>query len=552
MERKTLLLTLAALLLFSWDLGALPLRDWDEGTVATVAREIWQSPHPLITLIHPTIFGQPYLNKPPLIHGLIALAYGLGGVNEWTTRLPPALVSAVSVPLVYGVGREIFGHDRRAWWSALVYLTLLPLVRHGRLAMLDGAVVCFFTCFMWCLLRSHRQRRSLVGLGISLALIGLTKGAMLALLLGGLGVLFLAWSAPQQLRLSYLWVALGLGMMPVGLWYGAQWCHYGDRFLQTHVVSQSFSRIWIPVGSQTGPPWYYLLELLKYAWPWLPFALAGFALAWQQRHQDWAKLVLVWGGGYLLAISTMVTKLPWYILPVYPAIALGTGAYLDHLDQRWRGDRHGVRGWWCWLLGILALGCWAGFLYLIGWHPTPEPDLQGILGTLALTLTLATGLALGRHRYFAMVLVGGLYGSLLLLFSSQHWIWELQEAYPVQPVARLVQGMVPPQHLVYTSYPHTRPSLNFYSHHQVIPATPDDLKRYWQEDEPYLLVQTDTLPTFNFPFPSLQILGQAGEWSLVTQKDSWHGALARRAGDWVEVSPCLKRPKLGVTFTMKP
>lgn len=190
MERKTLLLTLAALLLFSWDLGTLPLRDWDEGTVATVAREIWQSPHPLITLIHPTIFGQPYLNKPPLIHGLIALAYGLGGVNEWTTRLPPALVSAVSVPLVYGVGREIFGRHRPAWWSALVYLTLLPLVRHGRLAMLDGAVVCFFTCFMWCLLRSHRQRRSLVGLGISLALIGLTKGAMLALLLGGLAFCF--------------------------------------------------------------------------------------------------------------------------------------------------------------------------------------------------------------------------------------------------------------------------------------------------------------------------------------------------------------------------
>lgn len=133
-------LLLAAVILFSINLGGLPLRDWDEGTVAQVAREIWRSPANSQRWLYPTLNGEPYLNKPPLMHILIAFAYAIGGVNEWTSRLPGALLTAISVPLLYGIGREIFVQRPPAVFSALVYLTLLPVVRHGRLAMLDGAV----------------------------------------------------------------------------------------------------------------------------------------------------------------------------------------------------------------------------------------------------------------------------------------------------------------------------------------------------------------------------------------------------------------------------
>ncbi len=131
------------MLLFSINLGELPLRDWDEGTVAQVAREIWRAPAGSMRWLYPMLGGVPYHNKPPLMHLLIAWTYSLLGVNEWTTRLPGAMLTAISVPLLYCIGREIFRQRWAAIYSALIYLTMLPVVRHGRLAMLDGAVICF-------------------------------------------------------------------------------------------------------------------------------------------------------------------------------------------------------------------------------------------------------------------------------------------------------------------------------------------------------------------------------------------------------------------------
>ncbi|HEY9661511.1 MAG TPA: glycosyltransferase family 39 protein, partial [Allocoleopsis sp.] len=98
-------LFLAALLLFTINLGGLPLRDWDEGLVAQVAREIWRSSFDSLIWLYPQMWGEPYFNKPPLMHTLIAGFYAIGGVNEWTARLPSAILTAISVPLLYSVGR---------------------------------------------------------------------------------------------------------------------------------------------------------------------------------------------------------------------------------------------------------------------------------------------------------------------------------------------------------------------------------------------------------------------------------------------------------------
>ncbi|NJL22484.1 MAG: phospholipid carrier-dependent glycosyltransferase, partial [Leptolyngbyaceae cyanobacterium SM1_3_5] len=118
----------------------LPLRDWDEGLVAQVAREIARSTD---SWLFPSIAGQPYLNKPPLVHVLIANAFHLGGVNEWTARLPGAILTAFSVPLLYGLGRELFHRRTPAAFAALVYLTWLPVVRQGRSPCWTGRSCAF-------------------------------------------------------------------------------------------------------------------------------------------------------------------------------------------------------------------------------------------------------------------------------------------------------------------------------------------------------------------------------------------------------------------------
>lgn len=531
-------LWLAAIVLFLIGLGDVALRDWDEGIVAQVARDIWrsQSQPNSLTWLYPTIGGAPYLNKPTLVHWLIAQCYAIGGVNEWMARLPGALLSASSVPLLYGVGRELFSRRTPAIFAALIYLTLLPVVRHGRLAMLDGALVCFFLVMIYCLLRSRRDLRWAVGVGIGFGLTCLTKGAV-GILLAAIACLFMLWDTPRLLRSRYLWLGLLLGSAPVAAWYWAQWLKYGSLFIGTNLINQSFSRLWSSVEGNRGPIWYYLLELLKTTLPWLVFLPQGFKLAWEHRNLGWAKLVLVWAGGYLLVISLMQTKLPWYVMPLYPALALVGGAMLDRLwDVQ---DVFGVRSfppqrypvaWWI-IFGILAIVGWSGSIYFSVFQPRPFVPI--ILGAIALTFTIVTLLLRRQDSQFILVLIWGMYVALLITMLSPCWLWELQDSFAVKPVATLLQA-TPPGQIVVMSHPHSRPSLNFYSDRSVVSAVEfyalrqmsltaaGAIERYWQETpQPYVLVDRATLQQTSLP--SARRLGEAENFVLMTRNSGRSG-----------------------------
>lgn len=204
-----LLLWLAALLLLLPPGVPLPLRDWDEGIVARVALERAQSlaqGQGLASLLLPTYWGQAYLNKPPGLHLLIAplLLPWLGADTPpppGVVRLVPALAASAVVPLAAFIHRELDPVDRRgALAAAVVALTLLPLMRHGRLAMLDGALVSAQGLLWWQLLRARRQRRGaalLAGLAGSGLL--LLKGPVLLPTLT-VGLALLAMERPAGLR----------------------------------------------------------------------------------------------------------------------------------------------------------------------------------------------------------------------------------------------------------------------------------------------------------------------------------------------------------------
>jgi 4-amino-4-deoxy-L-arabinose transferase-like glycosyltransferase len=512
-------LLLAALILFGVNLGSLPLRDWDEGTVAQVAKEISQAPEGSWRWLFPTLWGEPYLNKPPLVHDLIALVYKIIGINEFTSRLPGALLSVISVVLLYGVGREIFAARIPALFSALVYLTLLPIIRHGRLAMLDGAVLCFTLLMFWSVLRSRRDLRWALIAGLGFGLIGLSKGAI-ALLLGAIALLFLAWDTPRLLTSVYLWIGILLGSIPVIVWYSLQWLHYREIFIATSIFNQSLSRIWSNVEGHQQPPWYYLVELLKYSWPWLIFAVYGWKLAWENRHWGWAKLILVWSGVYFLIVSLMVTKLPWYILPLYPALSLAAGVTLDQV-RNLPTNLFYPRAWTA-ILGLLAILSTVTGLYF-ALEVDIDRSLALIFATFALTVGVSTILVARKDLQFIPLLFWGMYVSLLLLVSSPHWLWELNEAYPVKPVAMLIKKNVPPEDTVYTSFNYSRPSLNFYSEHQVVPANIEELRQYWQESSsPYLLVDSSTIEKLDLK--SARILNNpkidSHDWFLITKEEN--------------------------------
>ncbi|NEP16799.1 MAG: glycosyltransferase family 39 protein [Leptolyngbya sp. SIO4C1] len=496
------MLAAAALLLHLWQLGQVALRDWDEGTIAGVARAMLHGG----SWLYPTLYGEPYWNKPPLVEWLMATAFSLGGVSEWTARLLPAAVSAIAVPLLYAVGRDLFDRRSTAHWSAGVYLTLLPVARHGRLAMRDGVAITLFLLLLWCVLKARRERRWALGAGLALGGLILTKG-ILALLLGGIVGLFLIANRQGSLLLSpAAWRGLLLGTLPAFAWYGAQLQRYGSQFWQAHFLSQSFDRVWSTVENNQGPPGYYLVELLKYGWPWLAFWPGGLWLAWRYRRQPWGQLVLMGTVIYLGSISIMGTKLPWYVLPLYPFIALAAGA---QIDRYWRGDR--IPSWLAGLLGLIGGAALMGGSYL-GWSEG-KPRLVAIALTLGLTLGLTAFSALRQKRRFAISLTAGLYLTLLLLMSSDLWLWELNEAYPVKPVAALVRSRVPSDAEIYTTFPYERPSLNFYSGRRIMAIQPAQLPQLWQPDIYFLIEQP------NPNLPPHAALGSASELTLIRPGD---------------------------------
>ena len=117
-----LILWLLACSLALTGLGELPLRDFDEGTVARVALEI--SNKSGIERLLPTIWGSPYLNKPPGLHLLIALAIQINRYlnphtitqlpSETVIRIVPAILSTLVVPLGGLIQWKLRPNDRLA------------------------------------------------------------------------------------------------------------------------------------------------------------------------------------------------------------------------------------------------------------------------------------------------------------------------------------------------------------------------------------------------------------------------------------------------------
>lgn len=500
-------LFLAAAVLFGLGLGSLPLRDWDEGTVARVAWELWDGRAPWH---QPMLFGEPYLNKPPLVHWLIAASYAVFGVREWSARLPGALLGAAVVPLVYAIGREVFAARPPALLAAAVYMTLLPVVRHGRLAMLDAALVCFVAAAVLCVLRARRDPRWAILAGVALGLACLTKGAV-GLVFAGLAVVFVRLDAPALLGRPHLWLGVGLAAATLSGWYAVQAAHHGIGSLRVPLVDQGLWRVLTPIEGHEGPPWYHVLELAKHAWPWLLFLPAALRAAWRDRATSWARLALAWGGGYLVLASATATRLPWYTYPLYVPFALVLGAWLAAAWTRpvWRG--------WVVVLGAGGLLVVAGSAGL--WRLRIDVAAVAAIALGGLTLLAAAILVARGDRRFVPVMLAGCYAALALFVTSEHWVWELSHDYPVPPVAAMVRSAVPDGVTVLTAHPRPRPSLDFYSGRRVVPGTVEEIVRAWgATPRPFVLVAAVDVLDLAARLPDAAIAARAGDFVLLTRQ----------------------------------
>lgn len=471
---------LASLILALIGLGGVPLRDWDEATIARVSLEISRSPFPEGLL--PTYMGRAYLNKPPGLHLAIAGAIHLwnwaSGSSpaslppEWVVRLIPALGSTLLVPLLGLVQVRLRpGRPDAAIATALITLTLLPLARHGRLAMLDGTQLTAMALVWLGFLSAGKGPRRDLGGGL-LAGLG---GAMLLLLKAPVAVPVLAGALILR-RLdgdlenrSWRWLLAGLllGLLPGLAWHG--W-HLAMRGSDALVMwgPQGMGRLVRAVNANGGGPLMPLTQLVVGGWPWLPMLPFALAQAWRERHQQAGRWTLGLALQAGLLVFPLRTQLPWYSLLLWPPFALACGAVLADLATGARSGRlrRALAGLWSGLGGLLLIA--ALVLLLLPGPPVPA------IGLLAVA-PAGIGLLLGgrllgwpgrgaRPGRAILVMATGWFLALGVLFAGPLWNWELAEQPPIAPALALAkrQSGESPVLLLVGDGQTQRPSLHWY------------------------------------------------------------------------------------------
>ena len=304
--------------------------DRDEAQYAAIARDMEEAGH----FFNPELFGRPYAEKPPLAIALTAVSFRWLGETELAGRLPHVLLFSGASVLLFLIGRRI-SDPRRAFFAAMMLPTSLLGLLCGRLVLTDSALLFFALAAVFFLLDVLGGRRSLRAACLAGAALGLgvlTKGPVAALSPGlfaighCLGSRRVDRAARRRLFLSAA-VAVGISAP----WFLLQsFATHGEAF-RSFWLRENVERFLHPLERHSGPVVYYLPVLLLGFFPWSGL-LAG---VWNRRSLardsvGWG--LWFWAGGVLVFFSISATKLPTYLLPLLPAVALLIARSSDSAD----------------------------------------------------------------------------------------------------------------------------------------------------------------------------------------------------------------------------
>ncbi len=325
----------------------------DETSYAQVAREMLET-HDLVV---PTIDGTPWLEKPPLVYWLLAGAFALFGWGFPAAVLLNALLTA-GTALVIAAHVRRSAPPRAALLAAAAYLTMFLPLAAARSALTDPALTLCTTAAIALFLVEGLP--AAIGSGALLGLGLLAKGPVAPLVV--LPALLAAAAVRRDMaawrRLGTALAAAAAVALPWHLLLAARglWHEFSAVFFGRQVVSRA-----VDVWGFRAPWWIYLPALWLAAFPWgthLAHALRG---EWRRlagsRFRDVAPVVeaaavLV----PLIAFSLAINKLPHYLLPLVPWLAVWLGRAADSLLDHPRPDRFTrATAWSAALIGAGAL-----------------------------------------------------------------------------------------------------------------------------------------------------------------------------------------------------
>ncbi|HEU4835222.1 MAG TPA: glycosyltransferase family 39 protein [Pyrinomonadaceae bacterium] len=343
-KRVYLLLFVIIIVFYLYGLGKLPLLGPDEPRYAQVAREMFLTGD----LITPTLGHHTWFEKPALLYWMIAAAFKVFGVSEWAARLGPALCGLLTIAAVWCIGREIDREDPRGFgfWSVVVTASCLGLIVFSRAASFDVVITMTTTwALAFFLLHALRGKRSLLaGFYVFVGLSLLAKGLVgIVIPFGVVGLYYLlrrAWPS-RSVIVSLFW-GVPLALAVSSIWYGPVIARHGWTFIDEFFVQHHFARYVSNKYHHPQPIYFYPVIILMLALPWTPYLVIALAKvrSWSWRGGDSLSIVRVFSLAWLLLplvfFSFSGSKLPGYVLPVIPAVALLVSDRLMRgFDSKW-------------------------------------------------------------------------------------------------------------------------------------------------------------------------------------------------------------------------
>jgi 4-amino-4-deoxy-L-arabinose transferase-like glycosyltransferase len=347
-RRPFAILSLLGLLLWVPGMLSLPALDRDESRFAQSSRQMVESGNWVDIR-----FGQvPRYKKPAGIYWLQAGATEIAGFftgsdgGIWTYRIPSLLGGIAAAWLTVWCALAVAGAEA-ALLAGLMMLGSVLLTSEATIATTDAVLLASVLGMQGVLLRLYRAACDDAAPGPSGRLVMWGWAAVAAGILvkfpvvPGVGVATIAGLAAWDRRWD--WYSrlrplrgLVLTFLLVSPWLIAIAIQSQGAFFQQSLGNDFATKIAGGQESHGALPGYYLLLSAASFWPSILFVLPGVAQGFARRTEPAIRFLLVWAASWWLIVEVVPTKLPHYVLPAYPPLAILAAIFaLDQRPVRW-------------------------------------------------------------------------------------------------------------------------------------------------------------------------------------------------------------------------
>jgi 4-amino-4-deoxy-L-arabinose transferase-like glycosyltransferase len=316
-----------------------PLANPDEGRYSEISREMvagrdW---------VTPRLNGLKYFEKPPLQYWAGAAALAAFGDFEFAARLYTLLAGLATILLAgYTAARVGSTAEGLATMAALVaspYFFALAGVVTLDMGLTLWTTATFCAWMNAELVADDRARRRwMLAAWAAMALAVLSKG-LVGIVIPAAGLALACVARSDFTPLARLEWTRGLAVFAAITvpWFVAV-SLANPEFAEFFFVHEHFNRFLTTTHGRREPWWYFLPILAAGLLPWLFVLPAAIGHAW--RSEDLAtgarpmRFALLFSAFVVVFFSVSGSKLPTYILPAFPAIAMVLGRYLAQAEPR--------------------------------------------------------------------------------------------------------------------------------------------------------------------------------------------------------------------------